>query len=160
MGAAETIITMNRFKFLFSILSLIVAQTGAEEFLLHQDRWNEVGQFKTSVETKNFMPGNDSFGFFYRANDETKGVCRIRAKFICDYGMRIEKELKNRSVLLIVHRQTFNTKTDRNGLLDALFRCDKDWQNSQASLMIGGYSTKFALKDAAKEHRIPEKQCD
>ena len=127
----------------------------ADEVLLKQ--WIDRPFEKREV--INHMPGNESFGFFYRSDDSEKGMCRIRSKIICDYGMLIQKPIAEQAVLLMVDAKMTSSKTDRDGVLDLLFRCPVVWQEKQVSLSTGAYESKFILKDAAREHMIPEAQC-
>ncbi len=108
---------------------------------------------------KDLMPGNNEFGFLFKPSDDKNGVCRLRSKLLCDYGMENLKEIKNLQVHIKLKAGVYNQATDHSGVLDMLFRCPATWQQESIRLSAGKYTSTFVLKDAPPTHRIPDKQC-
>lgn len=114
--------------------------------------------FSTSKE-KDLMPGNDSFGFFYKANNEKNGICRLRVKVVCDYGMELLKEQKNISLKVQFNNIYYSTKTDLEGIADLIFRCDSQRQNDGVMVTARKHMESSKLSEFPKELRIPADDC-
>ncbi len=155
-----------RSALIFIIASVLtIAASGEEQIILKQRTtkpvfiYGPISAIGQVSEEKDLMPGNDSFGFFYKPSGDSRGICRIRTKLSCDHGMRLLSELKNQRVLLIVQNKMLSQMTAHDGILDMLFRCPKKWQDLKVQLSAGKYETSFVMKDAPPAHLIPDKQC-
>lgn len=110
-------------------------------------------------EDKDLMPGNDSFGFFYKATNEKKGICRLRVKVVCDYGLELLKEQKNLTVKVQFNNTYYNPKTDLEGVLDLIFKCDSHRQNDGVMVTARKHMESSKLSEFPKEIRIPSDDC-
>ena len=111
------------------------------------------------TEEKDHMPGNDKFGFFYRSDTKKKGICRIRAEVVCDRGLKFFTKIKNQQVVLKIQNMLFKATTSPVGVLDLIFRCPKQWQDSKATLNVFKFETQYILKNVAGKIEIPDSQC-
>ncbi|WP_413585013.1 hypothetical protein [Bdellovibrio sp. HCB274] len=113
----------------------------------------------TKSEEKDLVPGNDSFGFFYKPTDEKRGICRLRVKVVCDYGMEILKEQKNIDVKIQFTDIVYKGKTDLEGIMDALIRCDVHRANDGVIVTARKFMISSKLSEFPKELRIPDADC-
>lgn len=112
-----------------------------------------------TTEEKDFMPGNDEYGFFVRKNSDKNGICRLRMKITCDYGFGSTKSLKLKDTQLNLKNSYFKVRTDDQGVFDLLFKCDPNVSKTKVKLAFGTFSQEFILESAPKELLINDKQC-
>ncbi len=110
-------------------------------------------------EEKDLMPGNNSFGFFYKEKNNREGYCRLRLQFFCDYGLEVLKEIKNQDVLLQIAGGSLIQKTGHDGIADIIFHCSKKWLNETALVRTGKFESAEILTASKGTYRIPDKQC-
>lgn len=113
----------------------------------------------TPKRERSFAAVDGDFGFSFEKKSNSMGVCRLRLKFVCDYGLEFQKDLKNSEVSLLIDGTIFNTKTDLAGIMDGSFDCSSKFQDMNAKLNVKKHQLKFALKDSPKVIKIPEKEC-
>ena len=119
---------------------------------------NSLIGFQTKEE-KDLMPGNNDFGFFFRDDGNGKGVCRIRTRVVCDYGMEFTKPIVNREIKFSVGNLQYQYRTDTEGLVDLLFRCEKTVENKSSAAFVAKHMQNFTLQDAPKEIRVADGDC-
>lgn len=156
-------------KFLFFILCIFVVQVvNAEEervqlkqgVVRNKTIVTPVGVMSfDQVEEKDLMPGNDAFGFFYKSTDSKKGFCRIRIKIVCDYGLEILKEQKNMETQIRFANIYYKSKTDMDGILDVIFRCDSARKDDGVIISLKKHMHSSKLIEVPGELRIPEADC-
>lgn len=105
------------------------------------------------------VPGNEAFGFFYKSTNDKKGLCRLRVKVLCDYGLDITKPIINQQAQLRFSEIYYKEKTDVDGVLDILFRCDSYRPDDPVNLMFKKFMYSSKLSEFVKEIRIPEPDC-
>lgn len=112
-----------------------------------------------ATEEKDFMPGNNDYGFFVRKNSDKNGICRLRMKVTCDYGFGSTKSLKLKDMQLNLKDSYYKGRTDDQGVIDFLFKCNPHISKMKAKLIIGSFNQEFILESAQKELLINDKQC-
>lgn len=99
------------------------------------------------------------FGFSFEKKTNEMGVCRLRLKVVCDYGLEFEKALKNTEVSMLIDGKILNGKTNLEGIMDGTFDCPTKTQNMNARLNVKKHQQNFVLKDSPGVIKIPEKVC-
>lgn len=113
-----------------------------------------------SPQEQNDSSFNESdLGFSFEKKSNEMGLCRLRWKVVCDYGLAFQKALKNTEVVVEIDKKLLNGKTDSDGMMDGSFECPAKIQDMEASLHVKNHQLKFRLKDSPGLIKIPEKVC-
>ncbi len=80
-------------------------------------------------------------------------------KVTCDYGFGSTKSLKLKDMQLKLKSGHYKGRTDDQGVIDFLFKCDPHVSKTKAKLVFGTFSQEFILESAPKELLINDKQC-
>lgn len=51
------------------------------------------------------------------------GVCRLRMKVVCNYGLEFQKALKNAEVSVLINGDVLSGTSDTEGIMDGSFDC-------------------------------------
>lgn len=111
------------------------------------------------VQEVDFMPGNDSFGFFLKKGSEDKNFCRLRVKLSCDYGFGSTKALKLKKYTLLIKKISYYSNTDDQGIADGIFMCNSNTPKEKVKLTIDKMQKEFILGSAAQKILFTDKNC-
>ncbi|MBC7429988.1 MAG: hypothetical protein H7336_15345 [Bacteriovorax sp.] len=98
----------------------------------------ETNGFGMKKET-DLLPGNDSFGFFYKELTSETSHCRFKTKVTCDYGLGSTKVIKHKEVRLEFNDGSITHSTDDQGILDLVYKCQPSLIKKSMTIKIGGY---------------------
>ncbi|MEQ1722747.1 MAG: hypothetical protein ABL930_06195, partial [Pseudobdellovibrio sp.] len=114
---------------------------------------------KIGEDTRDFMPGNDDFGFFIKTAGSEPATCRLKVKFECDYGLGTVKPIKNSPVVFKIKKVEYSLITDDQGIADGLFECAPNSENEKIKIKMKKFESEYKASQTPKIFSLPESKC-